>query len=81
MDRIIETKTIGAVRVELVRSSLGQVTEYEVYFVEGKSRMYKGSGTKAEARKIFDQIVKAYEMNPAKFNQLVEDVESGALGL
>lgn len=46
----------SVVRVE--RSAIGQSIEYDVYIVSGEARDYKGGGSKREAQRIFDRIVR-----------------------
>jgi hypothetical protein len=41
--------------VVMVRSSTGQVTEYDVYKVVDGKRVYVGGGTKREGQRLFDK--------------------------
>jgi hypothetical protein len=43
--------------VVMIRSSMGQVTEYDVYRITG--RKYLGGGTKREAKRLFNAAVKS----------------------
>lgn len=54
--RIVRRKQVGKVEVIVERMSLGQVTDYTVYRVEGESREYVGSGSKREAQRLFDGV-------------------------
>ena len=54
--RVDEEVAIDEMESRLVeRMSLGQVTEYTVFRVEGEERTFLGTGTKREAQRIFDK--------------------------
>jgi hypothetical protein len=53
-----EAKLTTGSTVVVERSALGQVAEYDVYVVTGEHRAYKGGGSKREAQRIFDKIVR-----------------------
>jgi hypothetical protein len=54
-----QAKLSGLREVVVERSGLGQVAEYDVYIVHSSSaREYQGGGSKREAQRIFDGIVR-----------------------
>ena len=56
--RIVGSKRLSdTVIVNLVRSALGQVAEYDVYRIENGVETYLGGGSKREGLKIFNRTV------------------------